>query len=188
MITCIRFRCRRKTSKATIAVLTIAIATCCAGAIGQESLPVQSQENETVAETANNGVPCTPISDLPLGSLTVDARPRKADGNLVNLAQLPAGCWESSPLAANIGVIFMDGNCGWHIDLSREVLELARFCHRPLFFEDVSLERYGVSNCYPPLHAATHFTIDLALWPARALFTKPGKCVRTAPPTICTPH
>jgi hypothetical protein len=62
----------------------------------------------------------------------------------------------------------------------------ARFMHKPLYFEDQQLERYGVSpgllGHVPPLRAGAHFLGSFLLLPAKALKTPPHRMV----PSACT--
>jgi hypothetical protein len=170
----------------TFVVLAIFATSWCFPVTGQEPLPLQDDlETPTANDDAESESPCETIEDLPLSQLTVDARLRGLDGTLLDQDDQPMNCWTSR--GSDGSVLFIGGSCGCCNDLSYQVLQLARFCHRPLLFEDVSLERYGVSDCCPPLHAATHFTCDLFLLPARAITTS-GKCVRTPTPTLCTPY
>ena len=53
-----------------------------------------------------------------------------------------------------------------------------RFCHRPLYFEEVQLERYGRS-CVPRLHplvSGAHFVSSFALLPVKMVVDPPLSC------------
>jgi hypothetical protein len=86
------------------------------------------------------------------------------------------------PASGIAAPMYLDNGPGSFDCSCREVLQLARFCHPQLFFEDPQLERYGADYVCPSLHAWGEFTCDLALLPARLLVYKRHPCVRTPTP------
>lgn len=58
-----------------------------------------------------------------------------------------------------------------------------RFWHRPLYFEDRKLERYGISPGFlghvPPVRSGVHFLGSFSLLPVRAWQTPPHRMVPT---------
>jgi hypothetical protein len=154
----------------------------------QESLPPQTTDRaaelRAEASSANDSL-CAPLDDPPLSALAIDIRPRDADGRLVPANNTPPGCWqqtgkEGPPQFIGGGL----GRCHWNC---HDLLQLARFCHRPIYFEDVALERCGLVPSYPALHSVARFTWDLALLPAQLLIHKPCSYVRTPTPHCCAP-
>ncbi len=55
------------------------------------------------------------------------------------------------------------------------------FCHQPLYFEEVNLERYGyrVGGCLQPLVSAAHFFGTIPLLPYKMVVHPPSECVYT---------
>lgn len=51
-------------------------------------------------------------------------------------------------------------------------------CHKPLYFENIQLERYGHSHgpFLQPVHSAAHFFISLASWPYQATIHPANEC------------
>lgn len=68
----------------------------------------------------------------------------------------------------------------------------ASFCHQPLYFEDVNLERYGYSSGYlQPAVSAAHFFATVPLLPYKMVVEPPCDCVYTLGyyrPGSCAPH
>ncbi len=51
-------------------------------------------------------------------------------------------------------------------------------CHKPLYFENIQLERYGHSHgpFLQPVHSAAHFFISLASWPYQTTIHPANEC------------
>ncbi len=51
-------------------------------------------------------------------------------------------------------------------------------CHKPLYFEDVQLERYGHSRgpFLQPLHSTVHFFASVFVWPYQTAIHPPSEC------------
>ncbi len=54
-----------------------------------------------------------------------------------------------------------------------------QFYHKPLYFQQVNLERYGVGPCslLQPAHSALHFYGSTILWPGEMLWNAPAKSI-----------
>lgn len=54
-----------------------------------------------------------------------------------------------------------------------------QFYHKPLYFQQVNLERYGIGPCSPlqPAHSVMHFYGSTILWPAKMLWNAPAKSI-----------
>ncbi len=52
-------------------------------------------------------------------------------------------------------------------------------CHKPLYFENIQLERYGHSHgpVVEPLYTTAHFFASLILWPYQTGIHPPNECV-----------
>jgi hypothetical protein len=123
---------------------------------------------------------CPTLDSRPLTALTVDIRPVDSEGELVTDEELPGNCMpasatEAMPMFLEYGPGSFDCSC-------RDLLQLARFCHPKLLFDDPMLERYGADYICPSCHAVSEFTCDLVLLPARLLVYKRQPCVRTPTP------
>lgn len=120
---------------------------------------------------------CKPFAYEPLNSLTIDTAPSDRPGRIKLTSERPKDCasyalgepptylFAPSPDAAGWRYPFM----GW------------RFCHRPLYFEERCLERYGYrSCCCQPFASGVHFYSTALLLPVK-LWRQPqcSTCVRT---------
>lgn len=70
--------------------------------------------------------------------------------------------------------------------------EPTNFFHRPLYFDDVPLERYGQSKCPPlqPIASGARFFLTLPILPYKFGVDRPHDCVTTLghrPPGSCVP-
>jgi hypothetical protein len=152
----------------------------CPHAIAQERLPTppQSATEVPLNRAAEREFYCPAFDNRPLTSLTVDTRPMDSNGNLVADEELPLNCMPMP--ATEVASIFPSS--GSFDCTCRDVLQLARFWHPQLFFEDPLLERYGTDYVCPSFHALGEFTCDLVLLPARLLVNKRHPCVKTPTP------
>jgi hypothetical protein len=172
--------------KANRAAVTALLLCCLMGStapgLGQEPLPTPPQplSGESSRLTPRHEQYCPTISSPPLTALTVDIRPTDGEGKLVIDSELPANCMPASITGPT--PMFMDYRPGSFDCSCRDLLQLARFCHPKLLFEDPMLERYGVDYICPSCHAVGEFTYDLLLLPARLLVYKRQPCVRTPTP------
>lgn len=58
--------------------------------------------------------------------------------------------------------------------------QASAFCHGPLYFEEVNLERYGYScGLLQPAASAAHFFTTLPLLPYKMAVERPGTCIYT---------
>lgn len=152
----------------------------CQRTFSQERLPTppQSATEVPLNRTAEQEFYCPAFDNRPLTALTVDTRPLDPKGNLVAAKDLPLNCMpapmkEASPIFPTPG----NFDCACH-----DVLQLARFWHPQLFFEDPLLERYGMDYVCPSFHALGEFACDLTLLPARLLVNKRHQCMKTPTP------
>jgi hypothetical protein len=127
---------------------------------------------------------CEPVPPDPrLAELAVDIAPRTLEGQVVASDDLPKNCGPAPENAAGRVLVM---SCGRRGPGSCDVLQLARFRHHPLYFNDECLERYGVrSCCVQPAASAARFYGGALLMPVRVLYRCPCSCVSTPPP--CCP-
>jgi hypothetical protein len=120
---------------------------------------------------------CEPApSDNPLFSLTTDIRPRTADGQLVADKDLPFNCAGVKPVPQQ--TMSIDLSCDTCYPGHCDLLSLARFRHKPLYFNDDCLERCGVEwCCCQPCASAMCFYGGALLMPARVCCVCPCSCV-----------
>jgi hypothetical protein len=139
-----------------------------------DSLPEPSEPATTEAQIAGDCEQVPP--DPPLSALSADISPRK-DGQIVSSDQLPTDCAKFALGSAPAQMLLPSGRCE---PSACELLQLARFCHRPLYFNDECLERYGVrSCCCQPAASAARFYGGALLMPIRMLQQCPCDCVST---------
>jgi len=124
---------------------------------------------------------CEPVPrDTPLPQLTVDIRPRDLQGEVVSTDRLPPDCAGhlfSVVQSAGIGL----GCSSCQIGLC-ELLQMAQYCHNPLYFEERLLERYGTrSCCCQPLQSAVCFYGNALCLPAKMWRRCPCSCVPSHP-------
>ena len=52
-------------------------------------------------------------------------------------------------------------------------------CHKPLYFENRALERYGHTHgpVVEPIHSAAHFFVNLFVWPYKSGINPPNECL-----------
>lgn len=171
-------------------VFTIVLVTCVSvtqlqNCIGQELLPPaasQSAEELPHSDAAQLNGPvmpkeCEPApTDNPLSTLTTDIRPRTRDGQLVPPEKLPFNCAGVKPVQQQ--AMNIDLSCDTCYPGYCDLLSMARFCHKPLYFNDDCLERCGVKSCCcQPCASAMCFYGGALLMPVRACFVCPCSCV-----------
>jgi hypothetical protein len=145
-----------------------------------ESLPPPTAEDASVPE----GCPPAP-KDTPLPELNVDIAPRYLPGDdragqLVPGDQLPPNC--ATQLTTDVTAAELDLSCiSCQMSLC-ELLQLAQYCHNPLYFEERLLERYGIrSCCCQPLASAACFYGNALCLPAKMWRRCPCSCVPAHP-------
>jgi hypothetical protein len=155
----------------------------------QELLPLQSlpsaDASPPAAALTQSGL-CPAPSDKPLSALTVDIYPHDSEGQPVSLADVPPSCWGATGQPGP--VVFIEEGPARCSLRCHDMLQLARFCHQPLYFQDVPVERCGKVASWPGFYSAARFTCDLVLWPARMLVQKPCSCIRSPTPHCCSPY
>ena len=123
-----------------------------------------------------------PVDQKPIGALTTDIQP--------TAGQLPTD--NAATAFSQRGMAFPreGASRGWaeHGFL----WEASALCHRPLYFEEVNLERHGYSfGCAQPLVSAAHFFGSVPALPYLRTVNPPRKCIYTLGyrrPGSCTPH
>lgn len=129
----------------------------------------------------------TPLQGVPSTAAQIgsggwlDIRPREIDGDgaIVPTDQLPEDTSELAPeetIASLVGL--------HHADLQlTDIWSGASFCHRPLYFEDARLERYGCISGpldrWPSVHSAIHFGWKTGVLPIRMAMERPRSCVKS---------
>jgi hypothetical protein len=139
-----------------------------------EPLPVPRMQAESTDSLPEQCKPA-PV-DLPLSELTTDVRPRDRERQVVSADALPVDCADH---------IFTEErflSIGLSSDSCRanrcDVLRLAHFCHRPLYFEEECLERCGMKSCCcQPAASALHFYSHALLLPMKMCCVCPCSCV-----------
>jgi hypothetical protein len=143
----------------------------------QEPLPTPPAPTP-VDRTAPEGCPPAPV-DTPLLALNVDIAPRNLNGEIVPGDQLPPDC--AGYLFTDMRSANIDSSCACHMGLC-DLLQLAAYCHNPLYFEERHLERYGVcSCCCQPLASALCFYGNALCLPAKMWRHCPCSCVPAHP-------
>jgi hypothetical protein len=167
---------------ALLAMLTSAQSRDC---VGQElpaptiAAPVEQLPPSDTAQLNGPALPdeCKPApTDNPLFTLTTDIRPRTREGKLVAAEQLPFNCAGVKPVQQQI--MSIDLSCDTCYPGYCDLLSMARFCHKPLYFNDDCLERCGVERCCcQPCASAMCFYGRAFLMPVTACCVCPCSCV-----------
>ncbi|MFM7740825.1 MAG: hypothetical protein ACKO9H_15585, partial [Planctomycetota bacterium] len=86
-----------------------------------------------------------------------------------------ASAWQL-PVECAIGQGEFTGRC-WTPQLS--TWYASNLCHKPLYFENVQLERYGHSAgpFMGPIRSSAHFFGSLAFWPYHTAINPPNECI-----------
>jgi hypothetical protein len=152
---------------------------------GQEIMPpanagaVEQLPPAPNAQPISSAMPdqCQPVPvDPPLSAITTDIRPRASDGKLVAPEQLPFNCSGVKPVQQQMMSIGLQSDTCYpgYCDL----LSMARFYHKPLYFNDDCLERCGVKRCCcQPSASAMCFYGRALLLPVTACCVCPCSCV-----------
>jgi hypothetical protein len=180
-----------------LACVCVAFHLLATSAIAQRESPAQrgptlvAQQLETLPTppppaSGDRAVPegCPPApTDTPLLELNVDIAPRylpgdERAGQLVPREQLPQNC--APHLTMDIRTAEIDPSCGQMRVC--DLLQLAQYCHNPLYFEERLLERYGIcSCCCQPLQSAACFYGNALCLPAKMWRHCPCSCVPAHP-------
>lgn len=138
-----------------------------------EPLPLPPQTSEDPQGLESN---CLEINDPPLSALSTDIQPRNSEGQIVSNDALPRNCAENRFTEKRY--LPIDLACDSCRPRWCDVLGFAHFCHQPLYFEEVCLERCGVrSCCCQPTASAACFFGGALLMPVRAVCVCPCSCV-----------
>ena len=133
------------------------------------------------AAPAERDVPdaCQPVpGDTPLVALSVDVRPRDIEGNIVTADRLPTDC--ATHLFPEERFVNIDTHC-CQMNVC-DLLQLAAYCHNPLYFEERLLERYGKRTCCcQPLQSAACFYGNALCLPAKMWRNCPCSCLPAHP-------
>jgi hypothetical protein len=118
---------------------------------------------------------------LPQAMLTIDLGPQEAE--LPNQLQSNRPDDRASSVFSTGRVLFIGGEMCASSGLLYDVLEPARFCHRPLYFEDHALERHGrcCGRC-PNLASAAHFFGSAVCLPCSTYRQPCDSCLRVPHP------
>lgn len=147
-----------------------------------ESLPEPRDETADAVRLPDDCERVPP--DPPLSALNADIRPRNHDGQFISSEDLPTNCARYALGEPTARVLCLpSGACQ---PSTCELLQMARFCHHPLYFNDECLERYGVrSCCIQPAASAARFYGGVLLMPIRVMYRCPYTCVSTPPCNYC---
>jgi hypothetical protein len=152
---------------------------------GQEIMPpanagaVEQLPPAPNAQPISSAMPdqCQPVPvDPPLSAITTDIRPRASDGKLVASERLPFNCSGVRPAQQQMMNTGLQSNTCYpgYCDL----LSMARFYHKPLYFNDDLVERCGVKRCCcQPSASAMCFYGRALLMPVTACCVCPCSCV-----------
>lgn len=106
----------------------------------------------------------------------LDIRPKLVDTEQVQLVPKHAVPNDESGLVEIDPIATLCNHHASELNL-RDFYRGATFCHRPLYFEDRSLERFGSIGCAlkqcPPVHATLHFGFSVLALPAKAVIRRP---------------
>ncbi len=131
-----------------------------------EELPIQPAPPSDRSED-----PCAAAAEKPLGALTINIQ--MPDGELPR--DFATACWEEIETQAGP----FAGARAW--PLFTYQWNATCFCHRPLYFEEINLERYGY-GCHPclqPAASAAHFFATVPALPYCMAAECPGECIYT---------
>jgi hypothetical protein len=147
-----------------------------------EPLPPPAPPYDGQAESMPGIEGCPPApQDTALGALSADITLLDRNGQPVTGDRLPPNC--ASQVFTEVQVPPANMNCGTCEPSLCELLQLAWFCHTPLYFEESLLERHGMQSCYcQPLSSACHFYGSVLLLPAKMSHKCLCTCVSSAHP------
>ena len=141
--------------------------------LSEEPIPA-----ELVPTTDNADEHCQKlVVDVPISQLTVDIRPRDPEGHVVPEEALPEDCNRYFNVPA------MYSSADLLLARARGLLRCwrgAQFCHRPLYFEDACLERWGICHsCLQPAISGIKFFGTALLLSVKMWHSAPHSYVRT---------
>jgi hypothetical protein len=125
--------------------------------------------------------------EIPVDPLAVEIRPFRPITQLTIDAALPEGIVPGAPDVEQAGVAsppwptiedprfwggWAENNFQW---------SATRLCHRPLYFEQVNVERYGytVSPVLQPVISGAHFFLTIPTLPYKMVVQPPRECIYT---------
>ncbi len=148
--------------------------TCVSGEVLPSILMLTTDEVDEVDEHCQKL-----LVEVPISELTVDIRPRDLEGHIVDEEALPEDCngYFSIPAVYASSDLLMARGRG----LLR-CWRGAQFCHRPLYFEDICLERWGLGHgCFQPAISGIKFFGTALLLTVKMWHKSPHSYVRTPP-------
>jgi hypothetical protein len=115
--------------------------------------------------------PCAALADRPFSDFGIDIT--MPTGNAPE--DHASGCWESINAADGS----LAGDRCWTATTYN--WNATCFCHRPLYFEEINLERYGYGCCeaLQPAASAAHFFATIPVLPYCIGTDCPGECIYT---------
>jgi hypothetical protein len=149
--------------------------------------PAELPPPQNLPPAGDQNVPdrCQPVPyDKPLGQLDTDIQPRHAAPAVavgsqptpIAASDLPYSC--SAPNRSGRRTLNFALCCESCYPSYCDILALAHFCHRPLYFNDDCLERCGCQwCCCQPAGSAACFYGGALLMPVRAVCQCPCSCV-----------
>ena len=135
-----------------------------------EELPFNQSDTEG-QPPASSEDPCAPTAERPLSELTIGIG--MSEGDMPR--DFAAACWEQIESQAGP---YAAARC-WPIFAYH--WNATCFCHRPLYFEEINLERYGYGccECLQPAASAAHFFATVPALPYCMAAECPGECIYT---------
>ncbi|MFC1597473.1 hypothetical protein ACFL5Q_05995 [Planctomycetota bacterium] len=149
------------------------------GAGNQLSIDLPNDDSPSLAET-DDPLCATEVDHRPIGSLSTNILctegalpPDCAQGKFPQMGE----AWDdAAPIRNWTGVVYP-----W---------EASYLCHRPLYFEEINLERYGYMNCdhrckgipaaiLQPVLSGAHFFATVPILPYKMVVEPPCKCIYT---------
>ena len=130
----------------------------------------------------------TPGESKPIRYVTINTAPNRRDAE-GRLQELPTN-YGAAYLEQQGQVRNGQESRPWIV--TSKCYEAPAFCHRPLYFEEVNLERYGHHfHCVQPLVSAAHFYGRVPFLPYLATVSKPWECeypLGKYRPGSCSPY
>ena len=162
--------------------------------LGSDPIELELElEPPMIEQPGVGGPPASTINYPPIGSLTTDIRPSEAGTMPPDDAAGAYRPMSEAPVSLGVGR-------GW--DQRMYMWEATSLCHRPLYFEEVNLERYGFFCCdhrcggipaalVQPVLSGAHFFATVPALPYKMALDPPCECIYTLGhyrPGSCVPH
>jgi hypothetical protein len=122
------------------------------------------------------------VEEIQPATVSQDLRPFRPITQLTTNVALPAGAVPSQEYPAAEAQPPTDDPRLWGGWGGTDFRWLAtRLCHRPLYFEQVNVERYGytISPCLQPAISGAHFFLTIPALPYKATVHPPRECIYT---------